>query len=67
MNEEDNRFKAWLEDRHPQVKLLLDEEVSTGVSISSGAASAGFVTPRLRVRCENVIRASSTNTIHEDS
>ena len=28
MNEEDNRFKAWLEDRHPHVKLLLDEEVS---------------------------------------
>ena len=30
MNEEDNRFKAWLEDRHPHVKLLLDEEVSIG-------------------------------------
>ena len=28
MNEEDNRFKAWLEDRHPHVKLLLDEEVT---------------------------------------
>jgi hypothetical protein len=36
MNEEDNRFKAWLEDRHPHVKLLLDEEVSIGVSISFG-------------------------------
>lgn len=30
MNEEDNRFKAWLEDRHRHVKLLLDEEVSIG-------------------------------------
>jgi hypothetical protein len=30
MNEEDNRFKAWLEDRHSHVKLLLDEEVSIG-------------------------------------
>jgi hypothetical protein len=30
MNVEDNRFKAWLEDRHPHVKLLLDEEVSIG-------------------------------------
>ena len=30
MNEEDNRFKAWLEDRHPHVKLLLDEAVSIG-------------------------------------
>jgi predicted phosphodiesterase len=30
MNEEHNRFKAWLEDRHPHVKLLLDEEVSIG-------------------------------------
>ena len=30
MNEEENRFKAWLEDRHPHVKLLLDEEVSIG-------------------------------------
>jgi Icc-related predicted phosphoesterase len=30
MDEEDNRFKAWLEDRHPHVKLLLDEEVSIG-------------------------------------
>jgi len=30
MNEEDNRFKAWLEERHSQVKLLLDEEVSIG-------------------------------------
>ena len=30
MNEEDNRFKAWLVDRHPHVKLLLDEEVSIG-------------------------------------
>jgi predicted MPP superfamily phosphohydrolase len=30
MNEEDNRFKAWLEDRHPHVKLLLHEEVSIG-------------------------------------
>ncbi len=30
LNEEDSRFKAWLEDRHPQVKLLLDEEVSIG-------------------------------------
>src|ERR1700730_6761486 len=28
MNEENN--KAWLEDRHPHVKLLLDEEVSIG-------------------------------------
>jgi predicted MPP superfamily phosphohydrolase len=28
MNEEDNRFTAWLGDRHPHVKLLLDEEVS---------------------------------------
>jgi hypothetical protein len=30
MNEEDNRFKAWLEDRHPHVKLLLDGGVSIG-------------------------------------
>jgi hypothetical protein len=30
MNVEDNRFKAWLEDRHPHVKLLLDEEVGIG-------------------------------------
>ncbi len=30
MSDEDNRFKAWLENRHPQVKLLLDEEVSIG-------------------------------------
>jgi predicted phosphodiesterase len=37
MNEEDNRFKAWLEDRHPHVRLLLDEEVIIGVSISSAA------------------------------
>jgi predicted MPP superfamily phosphohydrolase len=37
MNEEDNRFKAWLEDRHPHVKLLLDEEVSIGGVISSAA------------------------------
>ncbi len=29
-NEEDNRFKAWLEHKHPHVKLLLDEEVSIG-------------------------------------
>jgi len=37
MNEEDNTFKAWLGDRHPHVKLLLDEEVSIGVSTSSAA------------------------------
>ena len=30
MNEEDNRFMAWLEDRHPHVILLLDDEVSIG-------------------------------------
>jgi hypothetical protein len=30
MNEEDHRFKAWLEDRHPHVKLLFDEEVNIG-------------------------------------
>ena len=30
MNEEECRFKAWLEDRHQHVKLLLDEEVSIG-------------------------------------
>ena len=30
MNDEDNRFKAWLEDHHPHVKLLLDEEVRIG-------------------------------------
>ena len=30
MNEEDNRFKAWLKAKHPHVKLLLDEEVSIG-------------------------------------
>jgi predicted phosphodiesterase len=28
MNEEDKEFKAWLESKHPHVKLLLDEEVS---------------------------------------
>jgi hypothetical protein len=30
MNEEDNRSRAWLEERHPHVELLLDEEVSIG-------------------------------------
>jgi len=30
MNEEDDRFKAWLEANHPHVKLLLDEEISIG-------------------------------------
>jgi predicted phosphodiesterase len=30
MNEEDKEFKAWLADKHPRVKLLLDEEVSIG-------------------------------------
>ena len=30
MNEEDNKFRAWLEAKHPYVKLLLDEEVSIG-------------------------------------
>ena len=29
-NEEDNRSRAWLEERHPHVELLLDEEVSIG-------------------------------------
>jgi predicted phosphodiesterase len=30
MNEEDERFRAWLKAKHPHVKLLLDEEVSIG-------------------------------------
>ena len=30
MNHEDNKFKAWLEDNHPSVKLLFDEEISIG-------------------------------------
>ena len=30
MNEEDNRFRTWLETNHPHVKLLLDEQVSIG-------------------------------------
>ncbi len=30
MNEEDKKFKAWLESKHPHVKLLLDEEVGIG-------------------------------------
>jgi predicted phosphodiesterase len=30
VNEEDDRFKAWLEGKHPHVKLLLDEEISIG-------------------------------------
>ena len=43
MNEEDNRFKAWLEDRHPHVKLLLDEEVSIGsVNFFGGARWTDF-------------------------
>src|SRR6202158_3107264 len=43
MNEEDNRFKAWLEDRHPHVKLLLDEEVSIGgVNFFGGTMWTGF-------------------------
>jgi hypothetical protein len=33
MNEEDNRFKAWLEDRHPCVKLRLMKRSALGVSI----------------------------------
>jgi predicted MPP superfamily phosphohydrolase len=37
MNEEDRRFRVWLKAKHPHVKLLLDEEVSIGVSISSAA------------------------------
>ena len=43
MNEEDNRFKAWLEDRHPHVKLLLDEEVSIGgVNFFGGTMRTDF-------------------------
>jgi Calcineurin-like phosphoesterase len=30
MNEENKEFWAWLKAKHPQVKLLLDEEVSIG-------------------------------------
>jgi predicted MPP superfamily phosphohydrolase len=30
MNEEDERFRAWLKAKHPHVRLLLDEEVSIG-------------------------------------
>jgi hypothetical protein len=43
MNEEDNRFKAWLEDRHPHVKLLLDEEVTIdGVNFFGGTMWTDF-------------------------
>ena len=43
MNEEDNRFKAWLEDRHPHVKLLLDEEVCIrGVNFFGGTMWTDF-------------------------
>ena len=39
----DNRFKAWLEDRHPHVKLLLDEEVSIeGVNFFGGTMWTDF-------------------------
>src|SRR5580698_4237936 len=30
INEEDQRFRAWLSTEHPNVKLLLDEEASIG-------------------------------------
>jgi len=30
MNQEDDKFRAWLEANHPNVTLLLDEEVSIG-------------------------------------
>jgi predicted phosphodiesterase len=30
MNEEDRKFREWLQANHPQVKLLVDEEVSIG-------------------------------------
>jgi len=43
MNEEDNRFKAWLEEKHSHVKLLLDEEMSiAGVNFFGGTRRTDF-------------------------
>jgi hypothetical protein len=50
MNEEECRFKAWLEDRHQHVKLLLDEEVSIGgVNFFGGTMWTDFNGGDLRV------------------
>jgi predicted phosphodiesterase len=43
MNEEDDRFKAWLKGNHPHVKLLLDEEISIdGVNFFGGTMWTDF-------------------------
>jgi predicted phosphodiesterase len=53
MNEEDNRFKAWLKAKHPHMKLLFDEEVSKAPYIKvadgflSSAGTSGLPTESL--------------------
>ena len=43
MDEEDKKFRAWLTARHPQVKLLLDEEISIdGVHFVGGTMWTDF-------------------------
>ena len=43
MNDEDRDFKAWLASKHPQVQLLLDEEVSIdGVNFFGGTMWTDF-------------------------
>jgi predicted phosphodiesterase len=43
MNQDDNNFKAWLEDNHPNVKLLFDEEFSIdGVNFFGGTMWTDF-------------------------
>jgi Icc-related predicted phosphoesterase len=43
MNEENDRFKAWLQGNHPHVRLLLDEEVTIdGVNFFGGTMWTDF-------------------------
>jgi Icc-related predicted phosphoesterase len=50
MNHDEQEFKAWLESKHPQVKLLLDEETSLGgVNFFGGTMWTDFNGGNLRV------------------